>query len=330
MPNRLDTSAMSESKPTVTGSMQKRATAPHLTRRLSILPFRAMRSSDWSVSTPSDVATSRACSSAVCEEPRTLDILEEQRGTALTLSALLSESSCSCPPPVSLSGASSSTSMLSSMAAASSRSAAMRSRSSLSRAPMAEGFTNTSEVPEVSCARPRSRSSAARARTSSSGSSTSPPSASRAATAASEPHHEACAATHWSSSSSAAESPSEAEATEAGEAKAATAKGEAAAEEVSMVSTSLDKSSSCGGGELKLGGCGTTDDGAAGPVPPPSPTPPPPLPPLPPELLGCDSFDLTTSAATASLTQSALCNRKRCPADLASKPLMTSAMSCST
>mmetsp|Transcript_98984 Transcript_98984/g.284459 ORF Transcript_98984/g.284459 Transcript_98984/m.284459 type:complete len:299 (+) Transcript_98984:1164-2060(+) len=167
--------------------MQNRATPAHLTRRLNILLLRAMRSSDWSVSTPRDVATSSACSRAVCEEPRMLDMREEHIGTALNMSAspadpwlLLS----------SVSAVSSSTSSSSSMAAASSRSAASRKRSSLSSAPSAARFIGASAFAELSWPMSRSRSRAANALTNSSGSSTSPPSASRAAVAASEPHHD--------------------------------------------------------------------------------------------------------------------------------------------
>mmetsp|Transcript_112773 Transcript_112773/g.318812 ORF Transcript_112773/g.318812 Transcript_112773/m.318812 type:complete len:211 (+) Transcript_112773:738-1370(+) len=45
-PNRRETSATRESKPTVMGNMQKRATPPHFTRKLNIPRLCAMRSSD--------------------------------------------------------------------------------------------------------------------------------------------------------------------------------------------------------------------------------------------------------------------------------------------
>mmetsp|Transcript_45976 Transcript_45976/g.142389 ORF Transcript_45976/g.142389 Transcript_45976/m.142389 type:complete len:300 (-) Transcript_45976:252-1151(-) len=178
--------------------MQKRATPPHFTRRLNIPRLWATRSSEASVSTPRDVATSRACSRTSAALGPTASLGELQRLEQLPplfSSSLLSPSLAGAarppgdPPVISMPSPVARRS--SSMAAASCRSALMRSRSSLSSASRAPEL-GMSEAVVASCAVSRSRSRAARAWTSSSGSSTSPPSARRAAAAASEPLHEAC------------------------------------------------------------------------------------------------------------------------------------------
>mmetsp|Transcript_75424 Transcript_75424/g.194445 ORF Transcript_75424/g.194445 Transcript_75424/m.194445 type:complete len:248 (+) Transcript_75424:3-746(+) len=157
-PKRREISATSDSKPTGTGSMQKRAASPHMTRRLSMPRFRAAHSSEASVLTPSVVATSSASSKADATASQQLSgtpmlplLLRGVRGTsAMPSSSLLLSSgsllSCACglsktvgspctapssPPSPSLSSVAR---RLSKMAAQSTRSASMRTRSSLSRA----------------------------------------------------------------------------------------------------------------------------------------------------------------------------------------------------
>mmetsp|Transcript_130690 Transcript_130690/g.279462 ORF Transcript_130690/g.279462 Transcript_130690/m.279462 type:complete len:273 (-) Transcript_130690:572-1390(-) len=142
-----------------------------------------MRSSAGSVSTPSDVATSSACSKAEATAlvgAQLMPSLSTSLSSPCDPSRLLQLSPMVSPAPLS-------SRRSSSIAAASLRSAAMRSLSSLSSASRAADLAG-SEAQEASCSRKRSRSSLASARTSSSGSSTSPPSASRAVAAASEPH----------------------------------------------------------------------------------------------------------------------------------------------